>query len=204
MTNLTLFHPAGAFRRLFDGAFPGDGIFGPPFAEAPDLAPGLAPDLASGLAPDGAAPSWSPRVDVRDTGSAVVIEADLPGVPREEIAIRFDSGTLTLEGKRGLPANGNPANGNPANGNSANGNSANGNSPTDAGDGEPVVANRRDAGRSRWTHRERALGRFRRSFRVSETVEVSAIRAESRDGVLTITLPKVEKALPRRIEVTVH
>lgn len=190
MTNLTLFHPAGAFRRLFDGAFPGDGIFGPPFADAPDLASGL----ASGLAPDGAAPSWSPRVDVRDTGSAVVIEADLPGVPREEIAIRFDSGTLTLEGKRGLPANGNPANGN----------SENGNSPNDAGDGEPVVANGRDTGRSRWTHRERALGRFRRSFRVSETVEVSAIRAESRDGVLTITLPKVEKALPRRIEVTVH
>lgn len=186
MTNLTLFHPAGAFRRLFDGSFPGDGIFGPPFAEAPDLAPDLAPD--------GAAPSWSPRVDVRDTGSAVVIEADLPGVPREEIAIRFDSGTLTLEGKRGLPANGD----------TANGNSANGNSAIDAGDGEPVVANGRDTGRSRWTHRERALGRFRRSFRVSETVEVSAIRAESRDGVLTITLPKVEKALPRRIEVTVH
>lgn len=181
MTNLTLFHPAGAFRRLFDGAFPGDGVFGPLFADGADLAP------------EGAAPSWSPRVDVRDTGSAVVIEADLPGVPREEIAIRFDSGTLTLEGKRGLPANGNASAG-------------------DGAEAEPVVTddrdNRRDNGRDhtrgRWAHRERALGRFRRSFRIPETVEVSAIRAESRDGVLTITLPKVEKALPRQIEVTVH
>lgn len=200
MTNLTLFHPAGAFRRLFDGSFPGDGVFGPLFADAPDFAPDLAPDLAPGLAPDGAAPSWTPRVDVRDTGSAVVIEADLPGVPREEIAIRFDSGTLTLEGKRvgkrGLPANGNAANGNPANGNHS--------ADKDGEGAEPVVADGRDDGRGRWTHRERALGRFRRSFRVPGTVEVSAIRAESRDGVLTITLPKVEKALPRQIEVTVH
>lgn len=177
MTNLTLFHPAGAFRRLFDGAFPGDGIFGPLFADGADLAP------------EGAPPSWSPRVDVRDTGSAVVIEADLPGVPREEIAIRFDSGTLTLEGKRGLPANG------PVNGNASAG---------DGAEAEPAVTDGRDAARGQWTHRERALGRFRRSFHVPETVDVSAIRAESRDGVLTITLPKVEKALPRQIEVAVH
>ena len=173
MTHLTLFHPAGAFRRLFDGSFPGDGVFGPVFDDSADLAP------------DGAPAGWRPRVDVRDTGAAVVIEADLPGVPREEIAIRFDSGTLTIEGRRGRPANGNP----PAD-----------EGASDDGGAAPVVEN----GRDRWTRRERALGRFRRSFRVPETVEVSAIRAESRDGVLTITLPKLEKAVPRQIEVTVH
>ena len=186
MTNLTLFHPAGAFRRLFDGSFPGDGVFGPLVADGG----GLPPDIGR----DGARPSWSPRVDVRDTGAAVVIEADLPGVPREEIAIRFDSGTLTLEGNRGRPANGSPSNGNPPTDEGA----------SDDGGAAPVVEKVAENGRGRWTHRERALGRFRRSFRVPETVEVSAIRAESRDGVLTITLPKAEKALPRQIEVTVH
>lgn len=186
MTNLTLFHPAGAFRRLFDGSFPGDRVFGPLFFDGGDLGPDLGPA--------GAPPSWSPRVDVRDTGAAVVIEADLPGVPRGEIAIRFDSGTLTLEGNRGRPVNGSPSTGNPSTGEGV----------SDDSGAAPVVEKVVENGRARWTHRERALGRFRRSFRVPETVDVSAIRAESRDGVLTITLPKAEKALPRQIEVTVH
>lgn len=196
MTNLTLFHPAGAFRRLFDGSFPGDRVFGPLFFDGGDLGP----DLGSAGAP----PSWSPRVDVRDTGAAVVIEADLPGVPRGEIAIRFDSGTLTLEGNRGRPANGNPSNANPSTGNPPTGNPSTDEGASDDGGAAPVVEKVVENGRARWTHRERALGRFRRSFRVPETVDVSAIRAESRDGVLTITLPKAEKALPRQIEVTVH
>ncbi len=56
----------------------------------------------------------------------------------------------------------------------------------------------------RWTRRERAAATFRRSFRIPETVDASRIRAESKDGVLTVSLPKLEKAQPRRIEVSVH
>ena len=46
------------------------------------------------------------------------------------------------------------------------------------------------------------IGPYRRSFRVSSRVDADRIRAEMRDGVITLVLPKVEEAKPRRIEVT--
>lgn len=42
---------------------------------------------------------------------------------------------------------------------------------------------------------------YRRSFTVGEEIEVEKASAEFHNGVLTLTLPKREKALPRRIEV---
>jgi HSP20 family protein len=49
--------------------------------------------------------------------------------------------------------------------------------------------------------REYGIGDYHRTFRVSERINASAIRAESADGVLTVHLPKVEAAKPRKIEV---
>jgi len=42
---------------------------------------------------------------------------------------------------------------------------------------------------------------FRRTFSIGEEIEAEKISAEFHNGVLTLTLPKREKALPRRIEV---
>jgi HSP20 family protein len=50
---------------------------------------------------------------------------------------------------------------------------------------------------------ERRYGRFERSFRVPSTVEADKVSARCENGVLTITLPKAEKARPRRIQVQV-
>jgi HSP20 family protein len=47
---------------------------------------------------------------------------------------------------------------------------------------------------------ERGHGSFRRTFAFSDAVDQDTISADLRDGVLTITLPKVAVA-PRRIEV---
>jgi HSP20 family protein len=44
-------------------------------------------------------------------------------------------------------------------------------------------------------------GQFTRSFTVPVTVDFDAVRAELKDGVLTIHLPKREEAKSRQIEV---
>lgn len=48
---------------------------------------------------------------------------------------------------------------------------------------------------------EYGVGDFFRSFRLNEKVDSSKITAEYRNGVLTLVLPKVEAARPRRIPV---
>jgi HSP20 family protein len=45
------------------------------------------------------------------------------------------------------------------------------------------------------------IGPYRRSFRISSRVAQDKIRAEMRDGVISLILPKAEEAKPRRIEV---
>ncbi len=48
---------------------------------------------------------------------------------------------------------------------------------------------------------ERAYGVFHRRFALPETANPEGIRADGRNGVLTITIPKQPQAQPRRIEV---
>ena len=48
---------------------------------------------------------------------------------------------------------------------------------------------------------ERRYGRFERSFALPRTVNVSDVRARYDNGVLTITLPKVEESKPRKIQI---
>jgi HSP20 family protein len=48
---------------------------------------------------------------------------------------------------------------------------------------------------------ERYYGSFTRSFTLPVTVDTEKIRAEYKDGVLLLTMPKVEEAKPRKIKV---
>ena len=46
------------------------------------------------------------------------------------------------------------------------------------------------------------IGNFSRSFTLSSKIEQDAIKAELKDGVMTLVLPKSEKAKSRRIAVS--
>jgi HSP20 family protein len=50
---------------------------------------------------------------------------------------------------------------------------------------------------------ERLYGGFSRSFSLPSTVNTEQVKAEFRDGVLTVTLPAREEAKPRQIQVAV-
>ncbi len=50
---------------------------------------------------------------------------------------------------------------------------------------------------------ERTYGSFSRSFSLANTVNTDAIKAEYRNGVLTVTIPKREEAKPKQVKVSV-
>ena len=51
---------------------------------------------------------------------------------------------------------------------------------------------------------ESFYGRFSRSFRLPEDADVSAVKAESRNGVLKVRVPKLPAAKPKKVEVQVN
>ena len=54
-----------------------------------------------------------------------------------------------------------------------------------------------------WRRVERSYGNFTRSFNLPSTVNVDAVNADFKDGVLRVTLPKKEEVKARQIQVTV-
>jgi HSP20 family protein len=50
---------------------------------------------------------------------------------------------------------------------------------------------------------ERYVGRFQRAVTLPTPVDGAKVKAEYKDGVLTVTLPKTEEAKPKQIDVSV-
>lgn len=46
--------------------------------------------------------TWNPTVDIYENKDRIVIEADLPGMNRDDIQLTFENNVLTLSGERGF------------------------------------------------------------------------------------------------------
>lgn len=53
-------------------------------------------------------------------------------------------------------------------------------------------------------HVERSFGRFERQVGLPENIVPEQVKAEFKDGLLTITIPKRESAKPKRIDVSLN
>jgi HSP20 family protein len=104
--------------------------------------------------------AWSPLVDIEETDDAWVVEAELPGVRREDVDVEVRGSELAISGE---------------------------------------IKERERKGILR--RRTRRTGRF--DYRVTLPGEADAenIEAKLHDGVLTVRIPKPDRAKPRRVEV---
>ena len=105
--------------------------------------------------------SLFPLVDVIEDENGITLTADLPGVTKENLAIRVDADLLIIEGALTL------------------------------GEGETVAP----------VYAEIRAAHYKRTFTLSRELDAAQIAASINDGVLTLHMPKLEQAKPRRIEV---
>jgi len=106
--------------------------------------------------------SWSPSVDIYETDSEIMVQAELPGVDRKDIALQLENNVLTLKGDRRFEKETNQEN----------------------------------------YHRiERSYGGFSRAFTIPTIVDEDKIRADYKDGILKIALPKKEQVKAKQIKI---
>ncbi len=118
-----------------------------------------------------------PAVNVRESGEAITVEAELPGLDAGDVEISVTGEDLVLKGSR---PTGEP--------------SESGDRPAGNGQTQPEA-------KVTWHRRERGSGAFERRITLPVAVDASGVEARLVDGVLTVTCPKAPEAQPRRVEV---
>jgi HSP20 family protein len=113
--------------------------------------------LPAGLSESAA---WVPPVDIEERDDAYLVEAELPGVERDDIDIELIGNELTISGD---------------------------------------IKERERAGILR--KRTRQVGRFEFRVTLPDHVDSDGVEANLKDGVLTVRVPKSQRAQRRRIEV---
>ena len=105
---------------------------------------------------------FTPRSNVVETGEALQVTVDLPGMKPEDVDVEVKDGALWISGHR--------------------------------------EEEKQEEGDT-YHRRERRVGKFRRIEPLPVTVDQERVTASYVDGVLTVTLPKVEEAKAKTIRV---
>lgn len=135
-------------------------------------APGTGPDVIA------------PRVNLRETDNAYELEADIPGVEKDDVKISIENRRVTIEAEEKMEASSPQA--------GAEAQSAQSAASTQSGQaGRPVQQSRQ----------ARYYRRYAASFLLPAEVDDSSAQARLENGVLRLTLPKQQAAQAKRLTV---
>ncbi|KAI8978692.1 HSP20-like chaperone [Trametes punicea] len=139
-----------------------------------------------------------PAVDVSEQGDKYIVEAELPGVKKENVNVRIGDGgrTLTIEG-RVVNRSGEPQVVDASS--SATGSSG---SSEGASDGTQALTTKQPEATALSTERLfSGTSSFTRTVVLPQAVDSSKVTAKLQDGILTVTVPKAEDAGTVQINV---
>jgi HSP20 family protein len=133
-----------------------------------------------------------PATDIRETQDAYILEAELPGIRKEDVNIEFQDNTLVLRGKvdRTTQHGENPQT-------VTQSGSSGGTEVVNSESSDTSVVQKDAESKDltpHWWSNERITGSFSRSFSFPGSVQTDAIKAAYKDGVLCITVPKGNKS----------
>ena len=114
-----------------------------------------------------------PPLNVWEDNDAILVEAEVPGLGMNDFEILVQGNELTIKGQRRA-----------------------GYGETNAGSGSNV-----EESQAVFHRRERSVGQFARFMSLPTEVDPDKVEASLKDGVLTIKLPKSDRARARRITV---
>ena len=106
----------------------------------------------------------SPAVDMYDKKDEIVVKAEIPGVPKENVKISLSDNTLTIKGE---------------------------------------MKKEEEVKEEDYYYAERSYGSFARALSLPAKVKADKIKANFKDGILEIHLPKSEEAKPKEIKIDV-
>jgi HSP20 family protein len=108
--------------------------------------------------------AWIPAINLEETDDSYVVQAELPGLKKDEIKVSITEDTVTISGERKI--------------------------------------SKEEKGKT--YHRvEMSYGKFQRTLTLPGEIVPSKAKATYKDGILTIKLPKSEKAKVKEIEVEI-
>lgn len=168
---------------------------------------------------------WTPRMDVSETEREWLVEVDLPGADEGDIEIAVQDNLLIIRAElleeKEAPEGGQSGNGQAQGGQAQRGQTSGGQSTGSQATGGQATGGQATGGQATGTqmqtgrtqgrqgterqyyYRERRYGYFERVLRLPENVDEDQIRAEFRNGVLMVHIPKMEQARQqgRRVEI---
>jgi HSP20 family protein len=109
--------------------------------------------------------SLIPAMNVRSTDDFFILDFELPGFEKDEIEIHLEDRNLVVKAEqKNISTTESEANSEP-----------------------------KDAKNMVWLRKEISTHRYERRVSIPENIDVSSIKAENQNGILTVTLPKVAK-----------